>query len=569
MDDVATVRGKRLGPSGPPDSDAPTTEMDNRVPPTVKKAADVPSVHDGGSAPSPPAPPIPKLSQPPAPVVSPSSPPPPDKRRAHRFFAKDDDRRWLDRYELISEIASGGMATVFLARLVGAGGFQRLVAVKRLHSNLAADAEFVRMFIEEARLAAQIHHVHAVPIIEIGSGPRGYYLVMEYIEGVTLAQIAARVGASGLPVPRRIGLRIVLDALSGLHAAHELAGPGGKLLDLIHRDCSPGNILVGVDGNSRITDFGVAREATSMRRTLMGTIKGKVSYMAPEQALPGAQIDRRADLFAMGVVLWEVLAGRRLFRADTRLDVLLRSADEPVPRLAEVAYAVPEGLDALCAKALARDPRDRFATAVEMAEAIELNGGTIASAREVAAFLRNLFGRELNERRAQIRAWLEEPGNGGPDEPVTTRDVSPVGESAVDDGGFAPKPPLKAAPGPVALYTLGSHAPSVSSARVDPPRSTRGPMSGPATVRPDSVTLPRQLVGSLDPILFDEPVSLPLTGPSPRTRRLLLAALALALLGGLVFALVRARSSPPSGPAGATSAVNQGSGPPGSGGKAE
>jgi len=165
----------------------------------------------------------------------------------------------LDRYELVAELASGGMATVFLGRILGVGGFQRFVAIKRLHPHLASEQEFVEMFLDEARLAASIHHPNVVPILEVGTSDRGYYLVMEYIEGDTLARLLARAATSRNRIPIPIGIRILLDTLAGLHAAHELKDDNDHPLNLVHRDVSPQNILVGINGTARITDFGVAR----------------------------------------------------------------------------------------------------------------------------------------------------------------------------------------------------------------------------------------------------------------------------------------------------------------------
>src|SRR3954470_13770502 len=165
-----------------------------------------------------------------------------------------DAKRRLDRYELIGELAAGGMATVYLARLAGVGGFQRFVAIKRLHPHLANEQEFVEMFLDEARLAASIHHPNVVPILEVGTSDRGYYLVMEYIEGDTLARLLARAATIRERIPVPIVIRIVLDSLAGLHAAHELKDDQDTTLELVHRDVSPQNILVGVNGTARITD---------------------------------------------------------------------------------------------------------------------------------------------------------------------------------------------------------------------------------------------------------------------------------------------------------------------------
>lgn len=237
---------------------------------------------------------------------------------ARLIDVKLEGRQHIDRYELVAEIASGGMATVFLARLSGVGGFQRFVAIKRLHPHLAAEREFVEMFLDEARLAAGIHHPNVVSILEVGASDRGYYLVMEYIEGDTLARLLARAATSGQRLPREIALRVVIDMLAGLHAAHELKDEMGQPTGLVHRDVSPQNVLVGLDGICRITDFGVARAASRLSATRVGQLKGKIAYMAPEQAMGKSDIDRRADVFAGGIVLWRCSPGVGCSRRRTK-----------------------------------------------------------------------------------------------------------------------------------------------------------------------------------------------------------------------------------------------------------
>ena len=480
----------------------PPTEMQHEVdsaPETTRKASVAPPPLESEAEP-----PLPEARVPAATPIPMAMPGARTSKSDARFFARNDQGRWLDRYELITEIASGGMATVFLARLQGAGGFQRLVAIKRLHTELAAQPELVGMFLEEARIAAQIHHTHAVPILEIGSSARGYYLVMEYIEGVTLAQIAHRVAQSGLQVPRKISLRMILDALAGLHAAHELTDEGGRPLGVVHRDVSPQNILVGVDGAARITDFGVARITAHASDTKIGTLKGKVAYMAPEQ-IRQEPIDRRADLFAMGVILWEVLAGRPLFRADTKFDTIVRALNAPVPRLRDTVFGISDALDELTTKALSRPPGERFQSAVEMAEAIEqVAKGSIATSREAATFMVKLFSRELNDRRTGIRSWLEQV-------------------------------PL-AAP-PAAEMPQVMHA--VSSVVAGPSEEE---IAADLQAAPESVTVPRQLVGSLAPIRFEgeDPIELPMGGPLRSVgRRVITAGVIVAVVAIAVFSLLR------------------------------
>jgi len=320
-------------------------------------------------------------------------------------------RQRIDRYELVGEIASGGMATVYLARRAGVGGFQRFVAVKRLHPHLAQESEFVQMFLDEARLAALIHHPNVVSITEVGASDRGYYVVMDYIEGDTLARLMTDAAEAGRIVPVGIGLRIVIDMLCGLHAAHELRDEQGDPTGLVHRDVSPQNVLVGLDGISRISDFGVARAASRLAGTRVGQLKGKIAYMAPEQAAGDEQLDRRADVFAAGILLWELLTGRRLFKASNDAATLSRVVTEKIePPIRHV-----EGLDGrlsdVCMKALERPLSRRVASAAELAELLEsaaTRASVLASGREVASYMQSVMGDEVIRQREAVRRWVSE-----------------------------------------------------------------------------------------------------------------------------------------------------------------
>lgn len=318
----------------------------------------------------------------------------------------------IGRYELVAEIASGGMATVYLARLVGMGGFLRLLALKRLHPHLARDAEFVQMFLDEARLAALIHHPNVVSIQEVGESDGAYFLVMEYVEGDTLAQLLSQANADGANVPPGVAVRVMLDVLSGLHAAHELRDEQGQLTGLVHRDVSPQNILVGVDGISRITDFGVARAQSRLASsTRVGQLKGKIAYMAPEQASGEEGIDRRADVFAAGIVLWEVLTGRRLFKAENEAATLWRVVSEPIAPPSRYVFELDPRLSAVCMKALERDPSRRYQTCGEFADALERAGmesRCLSTAREAADTVRQVLGTRLLIQRDRIRLWMQE-----------------------------------------------------------------------------------------------------------------------------------------------------------------
>lgn len=273
----------------------------------------------------------------------------------------------LGRYEIVSWIASGGMASVYKARALGIAGFERLLAIKVLHPHLAHEPEFVSMFLDEARLAARIRHPNVVATLDIAASEAdGYYLAMEYVEGHHFGRLLQ--SARGrLPAP--VVLRVIADALAGLGAAHDLVDADGQPLQLVHRDVSPHNLLVGIDGIARLTDFGVARAEVRLAATTNGQFKGKLGYLAPEQIAEGA-CDRRSDLFAMGVVLWEALAGRRLFKGDDTVGMLRSVLQAPIAPLSSLRPELAP-LDPLLARALARDPAHRFQTAQEFLEALE------------------------------------------------------------------------------------------------------------------------------------------------------------------------------------------------------
>lgn len=331
--------------------------------------------------------------------------------RANSSTAASGQLRKLDRYELIAEVAAGGMATVYMARLRGAGGLRRLFAIKRMHPHLASDAESVQMFLDEGRLAARIHHPNVVPTIEVRASDAGHYLVMEYIEGETLSGLVTAAAGHNEELPPRVLARVLLDILNGLGAAHDLPDDDGKPLNIVHRDVSPQNVLVGVDGTSRITDFGLAQAATRAAHAGDGVLKGKLGYMAPEQAR-GEDIDRRADVFAVGVMLWEVLAGRRLFKPNAgsgQAETLNRLMHAAIPALAELREDIGREVSDVAARALQRDPAARFSTCAEFRDALESSmqrWGGVASAREVASFVDRVAGEDLAAQRAAVSSWV-------------------------------------------------------------------------------------------------------------------------------------------------------------------
>lgn len=280
------------------------------------------------------------------------------------------------RYEPLLKIASGGTAAVYVGSAAGALGFRQLVAIKRPHAHLADDPAFCAALVEEARIASRLHHANVVDVRDVEVDEHGIQLVMDYVEGASLSEMIR--GWVKEPPPARaeaIALRIVLDACEGLRALHELAGDDGEPLGLVHRDVSPANILVGLDGVARIADFGLAKPLLTVERTTSeGALRGKLGYMAPEY-VRGKAIDRRVDLFAMGVVLWEVLARKRLFRGENDADTLDRVQTMAAPALAAVAPHLAPGaaaaLDGVVAQALAKEPESRLATVDALSAAIE------------------------------------------------------------------------------------------------------------------------------------------------------------------------------------------------------
>lgn len=278
--------------------------------------------------------------------------------------------RTIGRYALFDEIAAGGMATVHLGRLLGPVGFSRTVAIKRLHTHFAKDPEFAAGFVDEARLAARIHHPNVVPIIDVLSEGDELSLVMDYVEGDSLAKLLRHTVTASERVPLPIVSAIICGSLYGLHAAHEAVDESGEPMHIVHRDISPQNILVGSDGVPRIVDFGVAKAAQRLQTTAEGQVKGKIAYMAPEQ-IRQAEISRKSDIYAMGVVLWESLAGARLFQSENHANLMskvLDGAKTPPSRLRPECSAE---LDALVMKALDIDAGRRFETAREMAAALQ------------------------------------------------------------------------------------------------------------------------------------------------------------------------------------------------------
>jgi serine/threonine-protein kinase len=309
------------------------------------------------------------------------------------------------RYAIYDEIGSGGMATVHLGQRLGPVSFSRMVAIKRLHAHLARDPELVAMFLDEARVAARIRHPNVVPTLDVDTEHGQPFLVMEYVQGESLVRLLASLRQRGERIAVPVACSIVVGMLHGLHAAHEATNERGGSLGIVHRDVSPQNVMVGLDGVTRVLDFGVAKAVGRLQTTREGRFKGKLAYTAPE-LVRGGRATSAADIYSAGVVFWEMLTGERLFAGDNDASVLERVLFAQVSPPGEHVPGLAPALDAIVLRALLRDPARRFASAREMARAIEAIV-PIASPPEVGDLVEAVAGKALAER-ARKMAQIEE-----------------------------------------------------------------------------------------------------------------------------------------------------------------
>jgi len=319
----------------------------------------------------------------------------------------DDTVRRLGRYQIIGRLATGGMAEVYLALSGDLPGFRTLVVVKRILPHLASNAQFIRMFLDEARLAALLDHPNIVRIIEVGHDGEDYFLVMELVQGKPLSAVLRKAARERRPPTPALTSYLISQAAHGLAYAHTLTDGDGRPLGVVHRDVSPQNVLLSFEGGVKMIDFGVARAFGRVAHTSPGGLKGKIDYMSPEQA-SAEEVDHRADVFALGVVLWEALTGRRLFRRETELATMRAIVDDPIPHPSEIVSLPPE-LDAIVMRALRKRKDARFASASEMASALEQfafsNQGFTPS--QLAAYTKSLFGAEYLQWRKTATAALD------------------------------------------------------------------------------------------------------------------------------------------------------------------
>ncbi len=266
------------------------------------------------------------------------------------------------RYRVIEKLESGGMAEVFRAESEGLQGFRKQVAIKRVLPHLSSKKKFISMFLDEARLSAQLSHSNCVQVFDIGVGDNAFFIVMEFVDGANLKSIIEHIKKSGKDFPVEAAVYIAIELCKGLAYAHELTDNNGAPLHIVHRDMSPPNVLITKHGEVKIVDFGLAKANSQLEKSEPGIIKGKFSYLSPEAAM-GQEVDARTDVFAVGIILWELLAGQRLFLGDTDFQTVKKVQGANVPSISGINKKVPQELEKIIAKSLARDPTQRYSTA--------------------------------------------------------------------------------------------------------------------------------------------------------------------------------------------------------------
>jgi serine/threonine-protein kinase len=369
---------------------------------------------------SPTAAPQSPTAAPQSPAAAPQSPatPDPPKKKSKQIdkprIIKSD--RQFGRFELLLEMARGGMATLYLARIRGPEKFEKMLVVKKIHDHLADEEEFIGMFLDEARITALIHHPNVATVFDMGQIDGSYFIAMEYVHGENLTSVLRAAVRQKGTFRWQYAARMVADAAAGLHAAHELRGPDGRPLGVVHRDVSPQNLLLSYDGHIKVVDFGIAYAAERISKTSSGTLKGKVSYMSPEQT-SREDLDRRSDVFSLGIVLFESVCLKRLFKEKNEAAALLRIREGKIPRPRDLRKDVPAELERIILKALANNPEDRYQTAGDLEDdltALLVSRGHNIGHKQLAGLMEKIFYQRKKVKDEQIQRALE----GGTERPV-------------------------------------------------------------------------------------------------------------------------------------------------------
>src|SRR3954470_2302695 len=339
------------------------------------------------------------------------------------------------KYYLLERINVGGMAEVFKAKTFGVEGFERLLAVKRILPNIAEDEEFITMFIDEAKIAVQLQHANIAQIFDLGKVDESFFIALEYVHGRDLRSIFDRMRNKGDSLPIAMASYVIMQVCEGLDYAHNKRDAQGRELHLVHRDISPQNVLIGYEGECKLIDFGIAKAAGKAGKTQAGILKGKFGYMSPEQ-VRGLPIDRRSDIFAVGIVLYELLTGERLFIGESDFSTLEKVRNVEILPPSTYNRKIPEELERIVLKALTKDVEDRYQNAIDLHDELQAfvyTAGEFYSRKDLAGWMKKTFTKEIEEETAKLESYrqLKPPGPGEP-----TPSVPPAPRPAV-----ASKPP--------------------------------------------------------------------------------------------------------------------------------
>jgi serine/threonine protein kinase len=352
---------------------------------------------------------------------------------------KEEPVQTIGRYQLLAHLASGGMAEIYLARQTGIGGFEKLVVVKKILPNLAREKVFVEMFLDEAVIAAQLNHPNVVQIYDLGQSGDDYYIAMEFLEGESLGHLTSEGARVRKPLPPGMAAGIISQVCEGLAYAHAFEDETGKPLGIVHRDISPHNIIVLFTGVVKVVDFGIAKAASKMHQTKVGTLKGKLAYMSPEQCM-GSQVDARSDLFSLGVVLWELLTHRRLFKRDVEPAMIRAIMDEPIPKVNEVHKDAPAALAAVADKALCKKPQDRYKSAAEMKAEIQAylrQESLEAGPEQISAYAHEVLGKQARTKKRLLEEIRKKGAKGVSVGALKPKSDSMPSQSGGDAGDLA------------------------------------------------------------------------------------------------------------------------------------
>ncbi len=324
------------------------------------------------------------------------------------------------KYLLVERIAFGGMAEIFRAKSYGVSGFEKTIVIKRILSSYAQDQEFISMMIDEAKICASLQHANIVQIFDLGRLEGKYYIAMEYVHGIDLVQVLARLRRAKTRFPIELACFVIIEALKGLDYAHRATDPNGRALNIIHRDFNPSNILLSFLGEVKVADFGIAKASKRNSKTMAGGLKGKMGYLSPEQVDGTVELDHRSDLFTAGITFWEMLATKRMFNTGSDLDILVAIRDAKIPDIRQYVPDIPVQLINILDRALARDPEDRFRSAGEFRDAVDdflFESGIKISSTHLEGYLKHLFADKLekqNKEQTEPKLSVDEPTRAQP-----------------------------------------------------------------------------------------------------------------------------------------------------------